>query len=208
MSIFDLFDFTKNLVAQMGYFGVFIGTFLESIFPPIPSEVILGFSGFLIADGKFSPIPTLIAAVAGNALSVSLIWLLGKKFGKPFLIRYGKYIGVSQNDILKGENLFNKHGYKMVFFCQMVPLARTLIAFPAGTLKTKYSAFIFANSLGATIWFSILLGLGYVFGENWDQVETFLKPFEYLILGTFAAIFLYLVYRFFVSKKSENLPNS
>jgi len=201
MSIFDLFDFTKNLVAQMGYLGVFIGTFLESIFPPIPSEVILGFSGFLIADGKFIFLPTLIAAVAGNALSVSFIWFLGKKLGKSFLIRYGKYIGVSEGDIIKGEHLFNKHGYKMVFFCQMVPLARTLIAFPAGTLKTKYSAFIVANSLGATIWFSILLTLGYIFGENWDQVEAFLKPFEYIILGLFSAVFFYFVYRFFAAKK-------
>jgi membrane protein DedA with SNARE-associated domain len=199
-SIFDLVDFVKNLVYDLGYFGVFLGAFLESIFPPIPSEIIMSLSGFLIAQGKFQWFPTIFAAVLGNSLSVSLIWLAGRHFGRNMIIKYGKYVGVSETEINQGENLFNKHGYKIVFFLQMVPMARTLIAFPAGILKTKYWKFIIANSLGATIWMTILAYVGYTLGENWGTIEEAVKPFEDILLYGFIFVVLVLVF-FWVRKK-------
>lgn len=196
MSIFDLFDFVVELIAKFGYFGVFFGTFLEGVFPPIPSEILMGFSGFLIAQGKFQWLPTIIAASLGNIASVSLIWFLGKTLGRDFILKWGKYIGVNGKEIESGEKMFAKYGYGAVFVLQMVPLARTLIAFPAGTLKTNYFKFIITNTLGATIWLTFLLYLGYTFGENWDKIEDFMKPFERIILIIAIAVFGYLVAKF------------
>lgn len=201
MDLFNLFDFAKDIVSRLGYPGVFLGTFLESIFPPIPSEVILGFSGFLISEGRFQWLPVIISAVLGNAASVSLIWFLGRRFGKDFLLKFGKFAGITQKDLDKGEELFQKHGYKMVFFCQMIPMARTLIAVPAGVLKTTYWKFILANSLGATIWFILLTAVGFYFGENWTQVETIFKPFQSVILVFVVLVFVFLVYKFYSSKQ-------
>lgn len=204
MSLFDIFDFTKNLVASLGYFGVFLGVFLEGVFPPIPSEVIMGFSGFLISEGRFSWFGVILAALLGNFLSVSLIWFLGKKFGKPLLVKWGRFIGVGEKDLELGKKLFQKYGYWVVFACQMLPLARTLIAFPAGILETKYPRFMLANCLGAAIWFSFLTYIGFIFGQNWENIENILKPFERVILVIFVGLFLFWVAKTLKSFRSKN----
>lgn len=196
MSIFDLFDFAVEIIARLGYFGVFLGTFLEGVFPPIPSEILMGFSGFLIGQGRFQWFPTIIAASLGNIASVSLIWYVGKTLGRDFILKWGKYIGVNAKEIESGEKLFAKYGYGAVFVLQMVPLARTLIAFPAGTLKTVYWKFIIVNTIGATTWLTFLLYLGYTFGENWDKIEEFMKPFERGILAVAVAVFGYFLVKF------------
>lgn len=195
MGLFDLFDWAKNLIAELGYFGVFLGSFLESVFPPIPSEILLGFSGFLVSEGRFNFFWVIFFAVLGNMLSVSLIWLLGKTYGRAFIVKFGKYAGVSEKEMNKGEELFGKYGYWVVFGCQIVPLARTMIAFPAGVLKTQYYKFIIANSLGATIWFTFLTYLGMTLGNNWDTIEEILKPFERILFGLAVIAVLYIAVR-------------
>jgi membrane protein DedA with SNARE-associated domain len=203
MSIFDLFDFAVEIIAKLGYFGVFLGTFLEGVFPPIPSEILMGFSGFLIGQGRFQWIPTIIVASLGNIASVSLIWFVGKTLGRDFILKWGKYIGVTAKEIESGEKMFAKYGYWAVFLLQMVPLARTLIAFPAGTLKTVYWKFIIVNTLGATAWLTFLLYLGYTFGENWEKIEDFMKPFERGILALAAVFFIFLGVKFFLHIKKQ-----
>lgn len=204
MSLFDLFDWTKALIEKFGYFGVFLGTFLESVFPPIPSEVIMGFSGFLISEGKFNPVITIIAAIFGNFCSASLIWFLGHKYGRAFIVKYGSKIGISVDEIEKGEKLFNKYGYKIVFASQIVPLIRSWIAFPAGVLKTRYWKFILTNTAGASIWLSFLAYLGYTAGNNWNKIEDTLKPFEKGILFVFVVIFGYFCWKWYQSKRQAD----
>ncbi|GAB4145934.1 MAG: DedA family protein [Patescibacteria group bacterium] len=209
MSIFDLFDWAKNLIATLGYAGVFLGTFLESVFPPIPSEVIMGFSGFLISEGRFNWPGVILAAVAGNVASVSLIWWIGKHYGRDFLIKWGKYIGITASEIEKGERLFTRFGYAVVLICQVIPLARSWIAFPAGVLKTTYPKFIIFNTLGASIWLTVLCYLGYQAGENWTEIENFIKPFERVILGVLVLLILLwagkLIYSKLQSKNEKNV---
>lgn len=191
-SIFDLFDFAKTIVQELGYFGVFLGTFLEAVFPPIPSEIVMGLAGFLISTGEFQWAPTLIAAITGNMLAVSLIWFLGKTFGRSFIVRWGKWVGINEKEIATGEKLFAKYGYWIVLGCQMLPLARTTIAFPAGILKTQYPKFIFFNTLGASIWLTVLAFAGYTLGENWEQIEEVFKPYETAMLVVLVLLTIYL----------------
>lgn len=205
INLFDFFELIKDIIARFGYAGVFFGTFIESLFPPIPSEVIMGFSGFLISEGRFQWIPTIFFATLGNALSVSLIWWIGKRYGRDVIVKWGKYIGVNNNDIEKGGQLFSKYGYWAVFFMQIIPLGRTLIAFPAGILNTQYLKFIAANSLGASIWFTFLAYIGYQAGDNWDSIEALVKPFETLLLGLFVIVAIGLCGLFYYQKKQAKL---
>ncbi len=203
MNLFEVFNFAKDLIANFGYFGVFFGVFLEGVFPPIPSEVIMGFSGFLIAEGRFSWFGVILSAVLGNFLSVSLIWFLGKKYGKTLIFKWGKFVGVNQKEMNFGTKLFNKYGYGIVFVCQMIPIARTLIAFPAGFLGTKYYKFIIANSAGATIWLTFLTYLGFIFGENWENIENIIKPFERIILVMFILFFIYWIIKIIIELRKN-----
>jgi membrane protein DedA with SNARE-associated domain len=195
MSLFDLFNLTKDLIANLGYFGIFLGVFLEGVFPPIPSEIIMGFSGFLISEGRFGWLGVIICAVLGNFLSVSLIWLVGKKYGEKILLKWGKYIGISQKDFELAKKVFHKYGYWAVFGCQMLPLVRTLIAYPAGILGTRYTKFMLANTFGATIWFIFLTYLGFTFGKNWQQIEGLIKPLERGILVVLAFLLAFWVFK-------------
>lgn len=198
----SIVEFTKNIVLNLGYFGVFIGIFLEAVFPPIPSEVILGISGMLVNDKKFNFLLVLITAIMANFCSGSLIWFLGRKLGKDFIIRYGKWVGVEKDEVDKGVELFHKHGYKVVFVSQMIPLIRTLIAFPSGIAKTVYWKFILANSLGATIWFTILLWAGTFFGQKYEEIDNFIKPFERVVIGAVLLVAIaWIIYK--IKKNSQ-----
>lgn len=206
--LFDFINLVKNLIGGLGYFGVFAGTFLEAVFPPIPSELVMGFSGFLIADGKFDWIPVIVFALLGNILSVSLIYFIGKKYGKNFLIKYGRYVGVSEKEMNFGENLFKKHGYKIVLGCQVLPLARTTIAFPAGVLGLNYKKYIFFNTLGASVWLTVLTYIGFKLGENWLQITDKLKSFEDVGMIALVTLAIYLGYKWIknvIKIRKENL---
>lgn len=178
MSLTNAVEFVKNLIESFGYFGIFLGTFLESIIPPIPSEPLLAFAGFLISEGKFTWFGVIFSAVLGNLTSSALIWWLGNKYGENFLLKYGKYIGFSKEELIKSEKLFNKYGYFIVFACQLLPLMRSLISIPAGVLKTKLVPFLLSTAAGATIWLTILTYLGYSLGKNWENVSDYVKPYE------------------------------
>ncbi len=192
MNLLDLFEVFKEIIENFGYFGIFIGTLLESIFPPIPSEVILGFSGFLISEGRFNPILVFLAAIAGNIISISFIWWLGRTKGREFLIKRGKYFGFKEENLEKAENIFKKYGYPSLIICQFIPLVRSWISFPAGSLKTDYKKFIFYNTFGASIWFIIILSISYNLGENWTDISKIIEPVESVLLVL--AVFIPVVY--------------
>jgi len=178
MSLTSAIEFIKNLIQTLGYFGIFIGTFIESFIAPIPSEPLLAFAGFLISEGKFTWFGVIFSAVLGNLTASALIWWLGNKYGENFILKYGKYIGYTKADLLKSESLFAKYGYFIVFACQLLPLMRSLISIPAGVLKTKLAPFLLATGLGAGIWLTILTSIGYSLGRNWESISDYLKPWE------------------------------
>ena len=195
----SIVNLVVGLVEKMGYFGVAIGTFMETIFPPIPSEIILGLAGKLVADGKFNFWLVILSGVIGNMLSVSLIWFLGRKYGISFILRFEKFLGIGQKDIDKAERIFAKWGYWAIFGLQVVPLFRTLVAIPAGILKTTYWKFILANTAGVTIWFSILTYAGIYLGQNYEQFAEALKPF-----GTIIKVVVIVGFVIFVGIKTKN----
>jgi len=194
MSLETIIEAIKNLIYNFGYFGIFIGTFIESFIPPIPSEPLMALAGFLISEGKLSWFGVIFSAVLGNLFSSSLIWYLGNRYGEKFILKYGKYIGFFKKDLIRSEELFSKYGYFVIFICQLLPLMRSLISIPAGVLRTKFFPFLLATGTGATIWLSLLTYIGYSLGKNWETISDYTKPYErplgYLIILILLAIII------------------
>ena len=194
MSLSDLVNIFKDFIQATGYFGIFLGTFfIDSFILPIPNEIFMGFAGFLVREGKLTWFGVILAAVLGNAFSSALIWWLGNKYGKNFILRWGHYVGFDEVVFAKIEKLFNKYGYPLIFVCQLIPPVRSLISIPAGVLKTKFVPFMICTVSGATIWLTFMTYVGYILGENWETIGNIIKPFEkyisyFLILEVFVGI--------------------
>jgi membrane protein DedA with SNARE-associated domain len=200
-----------SIINQSGAFGVFLGVFAESIFPPIPSEAILGYAGFLVGSGKQAFIWMLIASILGKLASSAPIWWLGKKYGKGFVHNYGKYIGFDNKDYSKAEKVFVKHGYAAVLVSQFIPLVRSLISIPAGSLGVKFWPFMLCTAIGAGIWNTLLIYIGTLLGENWATLEEMLnpvlKPLKYLVIFATVGFVIYQaqkVYRIWKADQKKN----
>ena len=187
-----------------GYFWLFMGTFSESFFVPIPSEVLMGLAGYLINKGIWSWPLVVFFAVLGNVISTAIVWKLGHTYGEAFILKWGKYVGYDEEEIDEAKSLFDRWGYGIIFICQLVPVMRSVVTVPAGVLKTKLVPTLVATGTGAAIWLSIWTYVGVQLGANWDKIGELAKPYEaplYVIIGVFLVYYIY--HHFFVrpSKK-------
>ena len=140
----SIIDWLVNAISTIGYPGVFISVFLESFFAPIPSEIILPFSGFVASTGKMDLIFVIVIATVAAYLGSLPFYFIGKWGEKPvinFINKYGKYLFIQQKDVDKVFGAFDKYGKGVVFFGRLIPMIRTLISFPAGVAKMKFARF-------------------------------------------------------------------
>jgi len=171
-----------GFIAALGYFGVFAGMALESACIPIPSEVTLLFSGFLVGEGRFKLWPTIGSALGGALVGSTISYLAGRYGGKPFLTRYGKFVLLTETRMVAVESWFGRYGDKAVLYLRWVTGLRALVSLPAGIVHMRYSRFLLATVIGTGTWvvFGILLGM--LVGEKWKQILHLLKSANYLIL--------------------------
>lgn len=176
----------ENTMTSMGYWGIGLLMFLENLFPPIPSELIMPLAGFTIAKGKMEFIPAVFAGVLGTVLGAFPWYFAGKFVGEPRLRhladRYGKWLTLSGRDIDKANNWFTRHGIGAVFFCRLVPGVRTLISLPAGLNEMPLLSFTVFSTLGTTLWVGFLTFVGLKLGENYALVDKWLAPVSKIIL--------------------------
>lgn len=180
--------YLTNLIASGGYFFVFLAMFLEGIIFPIPSEVILAFCGFLIAQSIFSFWHVVWLSVLGSFLCALVYYLIGYLGFKPFILKYGKYVLLKPKDIEKTENFFNKHGKKAIFLSRFVPIVRQLGALPAGGAKMNISKFSIVTIIGAFIWNSIFILLGICLKQNWPKLGQITQYLDYIFLVAIVTI--------------------
>jgi membrane protein DedA with SNARE-associated domain len=177
--------FVTNTIESMGYPGLFLLIMLESTLIPIPSELVMPFAGFLAtAEGgnKFSlPMVIAINSVAAMVGSGICYWI-GAKGGRPLLMRYGKYVLVRQKDIEKTEAYFARHGKATILIGRFLPVVRHIISVPAGMAGMPLGAFFTQTFIGASIWGTVLIMIGYELGSRWNSVATQLKHVD-LIVG-------------------------
>lgn len=194
-----MLEWITNTMNSLGYLGIGLLMFLENLFPPIPSELIMPLAGFTVAQGKMQFAPVVVAGVVGTVLG-ALPWyyagkLLGEERLKSLANRYGKWLGISAKDIGKARSWFNKHGNKAVFFGRLVPGVRTLISIPAGMSSMPLVPFLLYSTLGTLLWVGLLTYSGYALGNNYYVVEEYIGPVSKIVLVALIVAFVVWVIR-------------
>ncbi len=179
-------DWITETMASLGYGGIILLMFLENIFPPIPSELIMPLAGFTAARGDLDLGLTVVAGVIGTMLG-TLPWyyggrVLGQARLNDFADRYGKWCGISSQTLNQVNSWFQSHGHQAVFWGRLVPTVRTLVSTPAGLAPVPLGPFLAYSTLGTGIWISLLTGAGYLLGENYSQVGEVLAPVSQVVL--------------------------
>ena len=202
-----VFDFlngpVRDLVTQVyeavGYLGVALWVAIESVVIPIPSELVLPFAGFLVGEGVgLEPITgqpwnfwlTVLAGTIGATAGALVAYGIGAWGGRPLLERWGRYIGVTADDLDRADDFFARHGEAASFFGRMIPVIRSLVSFAAGIAHMPLIKFTVFTFLGSLPWTALLVFLGVQLGANWESVGAWLKRFEYAIIAVLVVIAL------------------
>lgn len=188
-----------DMMEQFGYLGIFLMMTLENVFPPIPSEVILPFAGFMTTYTSLSVFGVMITATTGSIVGAIILYGIGMLMGvermERVVDRWGYIIRVKKEDIQKADAWFDKYGYWTVLFCRMVPLIRSLISIPAGMSNMRFSLFLFFTMIGTVIWNLILVLIGVVLGDSWEDILGFMEIYStavYLLIGSGFVLILIL----------------
>ncbi len=171
-----------NIISALGYPGVAVLMALESACIPVPSEIIMPFSGYLVATGKFSLWLVVLAGTIGNLIGSIAAYFAGYYGGRPLIEKYGKYILVSAHDLDRAEIWFKKYGNISVFFSRLLPVVRTFISFPAGVARMPFWKFCLYTALGSLPWSFLLTYIGIVLGENWKSIEVYFRRFDWAVI--------------------------
>lgn len=179
---------------SMGYLGIALLMFLENLFPPIPSELIMPLAGFTASKGDMDLTLAIAAGTIGTILGALPWYYAGKLLSEERLRnladKYGKWITVSGADIDKSNRWFNRHGNKAVFLCRLVPGVRTLISLPAGINNMALLPFLVYSTIGTILWVSFLTFAGYKLGENYALVDDYLAPVSKIVAVTIVIGFI------------------
>lgn len=173
--------FIISSISLMGYWGVGLMMAIESACVPLPSEIIMPFSGYLVFRGEMTMLGITLAGAAGTVLGSVLAYWAGAFGGRSFIEKYGKYILISRQDLDLADRFFTKYGGGTVFFSRMLPVVRTFISLPAGIAKMPFVKFVAYTFLGSLPWGFALGYVGKKMGENWDKLGGYFHKFDLLI---------------------------
>jgi membrane protein DedA with SNARE-associated domain len=184
-----------KFIESTGYITVFIGMTMESMIFPVPSESILPFAGFLIAEGKLTFFLVILFSTLGSFLGATLSYLLGYYFGKPFIVKFGKFFLLDLEEFEATEKYFKKYGQITVLICRFIPVIRHLISIPAGLGKMKYGKFILFTIIGAGLWNAILTYIGFVLKQHWQTVMKYSSEIDLVVIGFLLLLIGIYIYR-------------
>ncbi|MFM9165067.1 MAG: DedA family protein [Solirubrobacterales bacterium] len=169
-------DTVNEVIRDLGLLGLVVLMFVENVFPPIPSEVVLPLAGFFVARGEFTFIGVLLAATLGSVLGSVFLYELARYGGRPFILRYGSVLRVQPEDLDRADAWFERRGPVIVLVGRCIPGVRSLVSLPAGTLKMSRLKYIALTTIGSLAWNAALIGAGWILGEEWDRVSDVIGP--------------------------------
>ena len=185
---------------NLAYFVICFAMFLENIIPPIPSEIIMPLGGYFVYQGNLNFYILVIFGLIGTVLGALPWYYLGRFLNEKKLASFvdskGKFIGISSRDLNKSKLWFDKYGVSLVFWGRLIPGIRTLISVPAGIELMPLKKFLVWTSLGSLIWVVLLTFLGYVLGENYKIIESYIDNFKVFIKPIFIIIFALLIFKY------------
>ena len=191
-----LIEFIISFISRVGYLGIFFLMVLESAMIPIPSEIIMPFSGFLVSAGKFGPILVVLAGSLGNLVGSILTYYFGLKVGRAFIIKYGKYVFFKKEHLEFTERLFKNYGDKISFVGRLLPIIRTYVSLPAGIGRTNFIKFVFYTLIGSLIWNSVLTFAGMQLGNNWKNIDRYSIYLDIVTIFIIVGFSAWLVLKF------------
>ena len=207
-SIPDYISLAVEKNSAVAYLTICLAMFLENIIPPIPSEIIMPLGGFFVYQQKLNFYILVFWGLFGTILG-SLPWyylgrLVNEKRLSNFLDKKGKYLGISSNDLIKSKRWFEKYGVSLVFWGRLVPGIRTLISVPAGIELMPLRKFLVWTTFGSLLWVGLLAYAGYLFGENYLIIETYLNQVKYIVKPILILIFLYFLTKLLIRFIKKN----
>ena len=217
----DLANWVQDVINQFGYFGVALLVVIENVFPPIPSEIVLPFAGFVAQQGASAVNATagaaqsdttvigmMIAATVGSVVGALILYFVSAAIGperlRGFVERFGKWFGVKSSDLVRAEEWFDRRSVVAVLVGRCVPLIRSIVSIPAGFRRMKLTSFVVLTAIGSAVWNIALIGAGAVLGDQWERVGEYVGVFQWLVI----AVVLVLLVRFVVSRLKKRRPQN
>lgn len=192
--------FVRHLMESLGAFGIGLLMFLENIFPPIPSEIIMPLAGYQAATGEMSLVTVIVAGTIGSLLGIIPWYYLGYAFGEKRIIwlaeRYGRWMTMTPEDVEAADRWFRRYGYWAVSFGRLVPTVRTLISVPAGLSRMPFWMFLAVSAVGTLVWTAGLAIAGYMLGQNYEAIDGYVGPVSNAVIIGVVVLYLYRVVTF------------
>lgn len=199
-------DWIVQFMENHGYAGIFLMIFLENVFPPIPSEVILTFGGFMTTHSRLIVPFVIFCATAGSVAGAAVLYAIGRLISVDRLERtvrrWGRVLRLKPGDLSKASVWFERYGYRAIFFCRMIPLIRSLISIPAGMAKMNFLFFLLYTTAGTLIWNTILVLLGASLGKSWDKVLEWMDLYSHITYALIIIAIAALIFYWFKRKKT------
>lgn len=197
-----------SIMEQFGYLGVFLLIAVENIFPPIPSEAVLLFGGFMTTYTGLNIVIMIISATLGSLIGAIVLYYVGRILNKERLKKLvsgkvGKILRLKTEDIDKADKWFDEKGNKTVFFCRFVPIVRSLISIPAGMSEMPMGKFLIYTLAGSAVWNTVLLTIGNIVGENWTNMLAIFDQYSHITLTVLAIIFVIACLLFYWKKTNK-----
>jgi len=190
-----LAQFVVNLISSLGYGGVFFAMAIESACIPLPSEIILPFTGYMVFMGHFGFWQATIAATLGNLFGALVAYYVGVWGGRPFLKRYGSYFFINERELAWTERLFERHGEVTVFVGRILPVIRTFISLPAGIARMNPLKMSTYTVIGAFLWCTLLIFVGQKLGENWDSLKPYFHRADLVVGGVLVLVVIFMLWK-------------
>jgi membrane protein DedA with SNARE-associated domain len=203
-----ILDFIRNVYQHIGWAGVIVLMTIESACIPLPSEIIMPLAGWMLIAAKglgweYILLAGFVGAI-GNVLGSAISYWVGAHGGRPVLLRYGKYLLITEHEINNADRWFARYGDRAAFFSRLLPGVRTFISLPAGIARTPKLRFFIFTFIGSLIWSTVLAYGGYLLGSNYEAIRRAMRPFDIPILVAFLAVVAYFVWKRIKSMRAEN----
>ena len=189
----DLANWVQDVINQFGYFGVALLVIIENVFPPIPSEIVLPFAGFVAQQGvdaaqsDTTVVGMMIAATVGSVVGALILYFASAAIGpdrlRAFVEKFGKWFGVKPADLVRAEAWFDRRSTVAVLVGRCVPLIRSIVSIPAGFRRMKLTSFIVLTAIGSAVWNIALIGAGAVLKDQWDVVGDYVGVFQWVVVA-------------------------
>ena len=202
----NLAQWVQDVIESLGYLGVALLVIADNLFPPIPSEIVLPFAGFVARRGDGSVVVMVIASTIGSVVGALVLYAIAAAIGPErihtFVVRFGKWFGVKEADMVRAEEWFDRRSNVAVLVGRCVPLIRSLVSIPAGFRRMRFVPFVILTAVGSAVWNVALIGAGAALGDQWDVVGDYVGILQWLVIVVIVAVVIRFAVQRIQSKRT------